>query len=76
MYAMNLAGSLAFALMLLCGIFLLWLLIREINCWYFKINERVRLQRRTNELLEKVIETLDPPIMLTEKVEDDGPENN
>ena len=33
---------------------IIFLLIREINCWYWKINERANLQRRTNLLLEKI----------------------
>lgn len=30
--------------------------IREIVCWYFKINERIDLQKETNKLLIKIIE--------------------
>lgn len=32
------------------------LLIREIVCWYFKINERVRLQKITLETMLKIYE--------------------
>ncbi|OEG62199.1 MAG: hypothetical protein BHK79_02840 [Halanaerobium sp. MDAL1] len=34
--------------LIMVGIFLLG---REIYCWYFKINERVRLLEKNNELL-------------------------
>jgi hypothetical protein len=33
----------------------LFLIGREIFCWYSKINERITLQIRTNELLEKLV---------------------
>lgn len=32
-----------------------FILLRELNCWYWKINERIELQKRTNDLLEKII---------------------
>ena len=35
-------------------VFLLFLLIRELNLWYFRINERVKLQERTNFLLSQI----------------------
>jgi hypothetical protein len=34
---------------------LLFLALREVNTWYWKINERIRLQNETNELLRKII---------------------
>lgn len=34
---------------------LLLFALREIMCWYWKVNERIELQKRTNELLEKLI---------------------
>jgi len=33
----------------------IWLLLREVMCWYFKINQAISLQKRTNELLEQLI---------------------
>jgi hypothetical protein len=33
----------------------LWFILREFICWYYKINERISLQKRTNELLEQLI---------------------
>jgi len=35
-------------------IIVLFLLFREINCWYWKINERIGLIKRTNILLERI----------------------
>ena len=34
------------------------LIIREVNCWYWKINERVELQKRQNTLLESILAEL------------------
>jgi len=39
-------------------IIIFWLLIRELVCWYYKINERISLQRQNNELLEKILKAL------------------
>lgn len=33
---------------------LLFIILREFNCWYWKINERIKLQRDQNFLLEKI----------------------
>jgi predicted PurR-regulated permease PerM len=37
---------------------IVFLVIREIVCWYSKINERVELQKRTNMLLENILKQL------------------
>ena len=34
----------------------LFLLLREVFCWYNKINERLKLQQETNEHLRKILE--------------------
>lgn len=34
----------------------LFLLLREVFCWYSKINERLKLQQETNALLKKILE--------------------
>ena len=39
-------------------IFVVWLLIREIVCWYYKINEQIENQKKTNELLNNILTTL------------------
>lgn len=37
-------------------IVIVFIALREINCWYWKINERAELQRKTNALLEKLLQ--------------------
>lgn len=34
----------------------LYFVLRELNCWYWKINKRIELQEETNRLLKKIIE--------------------
>ena len=36
--------------------FVIFLLLREVNLWYWKINRRIELQEETNRLLNKIIE--------------------
>jgi hypothetical protein len=50
----NLTGSLVIGLIFFI---VLWLILRELVCWYYKINERISLQIKTNQLLEKLIES-------------------
>ena len=33
----------------------LFLVLREVACWYWKINERIALQNDTNNLLKKIL---------------------
>jgi len=47
----NLFLGIILALAILIGIFFL---LRELNNWYWKINERISLQYKTNFLLEKI----------------------
>lgn len=37
------------------GALIIYLLIRGLNTWYWKINERIALQLKTNFLLEKIL---------------------
>lgn len=49
-------GSLLVFLLIL-GLTLIVLIIsREIVCWYWKVNERLEEQKRTNRLLKKLLE--------------------
>lgn len=43
---------------ILCVVIILFLIIRNIVLWYFKINERVELQEKTNLLLELILKQL------------------
>ena len=37
--------------------FVIFLLLREVNLWYFKINRQIVLQEETNRLLKQMLET-------------------
>ena len=48
-----------FAIFFTVGIIaLLFLILRAVVLWYYRVNERVELQQRTNELLEKIYRQL------------------
>ncbi len=34
---------------------LIFIALREVNCWYWKINKRIELQEKTNYLLERLL---------------------
>lgn len=51
----NFSPSISFLLMGLLIFILFFLVIREIVCWYYKINHRITLQENTNKLLEELI---------------------
>ncbi len=40
-------------------VILVFLLLREVACWYWKINERINLQSKQLAILEKLAEKLD-----------------
>jgi hypothetical protein len=42
----------------ICVTVILFLIIRNIILWYFKINERTELQKETNNLLENIFKQL------------------
>jgi len=44
--------SIGIGLAILFGLFLL---LRELICWYYKINERIRLHKETNALLKQLL---------------------
>jgi hypothetical protein len=48
-------GSILTLIFFLFVLVIIWLIIRELVCWYYKINERITLQKRTNELLEQLL---------------------
>jgi hypothetical protein len=41
---------------MLAVIILVFILLREFNCWYWKINERIRLQKEMIELLKGILD--------------------
>lgn len=40
---------------------ILYFLLRELNCWYWKVNKRIELQEETNALLKKILERQPKP---------------
>ena len=52
---MNESVSLVGALFFFGFTFLIFLLLREVWCWYWKINKVVSLQMETNELLRTLV---------------------
>jgi hypothetical protein len=53
---MNGTGQLTILIVGLLIAIVFFLLIREIVCWYCKINVRIELQRETNSLLKRLVE--------------------
>jgi hypothetical protein len=52
MELMNVTGLIVTLIVMI----LLFLALREVNCWYWKINKKIELQEKTNELLQKLID--------------------
>lgn len=52
----QIGSSLAFTAIAILVFFAIFLLLREINCWYWKINRRIELQEQTNQLLIRILE--------------------
>ena len=42
-------------LLIIIGAVVLFLIMREILCWYYKINQRITIQTETNNLLKELI---------------------
>lgn len=54
-------GNIGIGPILLISIILfviLFLVFREVNCWYWKVNERLDEQKKTNALLQEFIELM------------------
>ena len=49
-----------YLIVIICvGIFIaLFFIFRELMCWYWKVNERVNLQKKANNLLEQILKQL------------------
>ena len=48
-------GNVIPALLIIAIMILLFLLLREVVMWYWKINERIKLLKETNDLLAKLL---------------------
>lgn len=42
-------------IVILVGVILLFIILREVVCWYYKINERIELQKQQISLLKKIL---------------------
>ncbi|MDP2234995.1 MAG: hypothetical protein Q8J88_01055 [Bacteroidales bacterium] len=42
-------------------IIIVWFALRELNCWYWKVNRRIELQEETNKLLRKIVDQQTKP---------------
>lgn len=51
--------------LILAGVLLiiLYFILRELNCWYWKINQRIELQKETNDLLRKLVNNQAKPVL-------------
>ena len=47
--------SITLLIVVLLALILLFFFLREVNCWYWKINERIELAHRQNMLLDKIL---------------------
>lgn len=47
----------------LAGIIGIIVLLREVVCWYWKINEQIRLQKEIIRLLQKLVDKEDEKIV-------------
>jgi hypothetical protein len=47
---------------------IVFLILREVNCWYWKINKRIELQEMNNKLLREILAVLkNEPVIEEEK---------
>jgi hypothetical protein len=58
---MQFLGTYLSYLLIAVGAAVLWLLLREFNCWYWKINERLMLLEDILSRLEKLEGQKSPP---------------
>lgn len=47
--------SIGIIVIVIVVIILLFFLLREVNCWYWKINERISLMKEQNDLLRNLL---------------------
>jgi len=55
---MNTLNTVLVIVLIILLILLLFLVLRQLNCWYWRINERVKLQEQQNELLTQMLDQL------------------
>jgi hypothetical protein len=47
-------------------LFIIYLIFREFNCWYWKINEHISLQKEQNLILNKILKAINNDIKSNE----------
>lgn len=47
--------TVGYFLLYLFIVIVVFLLLREVNCWYFKINDRIALEKERNALLKEIL---------------------
>ena len=47
-----------YVILIAIALIIIWLIIREFRTWYWKINERIGLQKETNKLLQDILSEL------------------
>jgi len=55
-----LAHPLVQMILVVIGSVIVFLLLREVTCWYFKINERIALMKEQNDLFTKLLANIKP----------------
>jgi cell division protein FtsL len=56
-------------------LFIVFLIMRKVNLWYFKINYKIELQEETNRLLKQLVDERQKPqspISLTNNLSEDN----
>ena len=48
----------AVGLFIVFTLLIIFLIFREFNCWYWKINEHISLQEEQNQLLNKILKSI------------------
>lgn len=48
-------GDSVFTILAIVAFLFVFMALREFWCWYFKINEQIKLRQETNELLKKLL---------------------
>ncbi|MDA3930315.1 MAG: hypothetical protein PF541_15300 [Prolixibacteraceae bacterium] len=50
-----LSNNIESLLITIAAVVIVFLILREVFCWYWKINQRISLQKEQNELLKKIV---------------------
>lgn len=56
----NISNDLPITIKVITIAILVWLVVREIRCWYWKINAILAEQQKQTEILEKILSKMKP----------------